>query len=293
MQQLVQRNDLDPALIDDVVMGCVMQVGEQSLNVARNAVLAAGWPDTVPGTTVDRQCGSSQQAIQFAAQAVMSGTQDVVIASGVESMTRVPMGSNVTLHMKEGLYHKADGIEAKWPGINFSQFMGAEMIVKKHGFTKDDLDRFAYESHQKAIAATKAGAFDNEIVGVDIETPEGAALHQQGGACVAQLHAGLAVLAGARGQAQAAPGRRRGGACGLRQPADGVDTHCSVVVGSDVVLRQFSGLHAGKVGQRGSGALIGVAGAVADAVAAGLGKGLAGGCMFHISRIQEFIGSIQ
>jgi acetyl-CoA C-acetyltransferase len=148
------------------------------MQVGRMGVLASKLlPQSTPAVTIDRQCGSSQQAIQFAAQAVMSGTQDVVIASGVESMTRVPMGSNVTLHMKEGLYHKADGIEAKWPGINFSQFMGAEMIVKKHGFTKDDLDRFAYESHQKAIAATKAGAFDNEIVGVDIETPEGAALH--------------------------------------------------------------------------------------------------------------------
>ena len=117
------------------------------------------------------------QAIQFAAQAVLSGTQDVVIASGVESMTRVPMGSNVTLHMKEGLYAKAAGIEEKFPGINFSQFMGAEMIVKKHGFTKDDLDRFALSSHEKAIAATKAGAFEREIVPVEIETPEGTAYH--------------------------------------------------------------------------------------------------------------------
>jgi acetyl-CoA C-acetyltransferase len=134
-------------------------------------------PQSTPAVTIDRQCGSSQQAIQFAAQAVMSGTQDVVIASGVESMTRVPMGSNVLLHMKEGLVAKAAGIEEKFPGINFSQFMGAEMIVKKHGFTKDDLDRFAFESHQKAIAATKSDAFAREIVGVEIETPEGGAMH--------------------------------------------------------------------------------------------------------------------
>jgi acetyl-CoA C-acetyltransferase len=107
----------------------------------------------------------------------MSGTQDIVLASGIESMTRVPMGSNVTLHMKEGLYAKAAGIEEKFPGINFSQFMGAEMIVKKHGFTKDDLDRFALASHEKAIAATKAGAFDREIVAVEIETPEGIQMH--------------------------------------------------------------------------------------------------------------------
>lgn len=178
LDAIVERSGIDPAAIDDVITGCVSQSGEQALQVGRMAVLASkSLPQSTPAVTIDRQCGSSQQAIQFAAQAVMSGTQDVVIASGVESMTRVPMGSNVMLHMKEGLVSKAAGLEEKFPGINFSQFMGAEMIVKKHGFSKDDLDRFALSSHEKAIAATKAGAFEAEIVPVDIETPEGAAQH--------------------------------------------------------------------------------------------------------------------
>lgn len=178
LDAIVERSGIDPTAIEDVITGCVSQAGEQALQVGRMGVLASKLlPQSTPAVTIDRQCGSSQQAIQFAAQAVMSGTQDVVIASGVESMSRVPMGSNVTLHMKEGLYSKADGLEEKFPGINFSQFMGAEMIVKKHGLSKDDLDRFAFASHQKAIAATKGGAFDAEIVPVPIETPEGAQLH--------------------------------------------------------------------------------------------------------------------
>ncbi|PKP96538.1 MAG: acetyl-CoA C-acyltransferase, partial [Alphaproteobacteria bacterium HGW-Alphaproteobacteria-15] len=178
LDAIVERSGIDPAAVEDVITGCVSQAGEQALQVGRMGVLASKLlPQSTPAVTIDRQCGSSQQAIQFAAQAVMSGTQDVVIASGVESMSRVPMGSNVTLHMKEGLYAKADGLEEKFPGINFSQFMGAEMIVKKHGLSKDDLDRFAFASHQKAIAATKGGAFDAEIVPVPIETPEGAQLH--------------------------------------------------------------------------------------------------------------------
>jgi acetyl-CoA C-acetyltransferase len=178
LDAIVERSGIDPTAIEDVITGCVSQAGEQALQVGRMGVLASKLlPQSTPAVTIDRQCGSSQQAIQFAAQAVMSGTQDVVIASGVESMSRVPMGSNVTLHMKEGLYSKADGLEEKFPGINFSQFMGAEMIVKKHGLSKDDLDRFAFASHQKAIAATKGGAFDAEIVPVLIETPEGAQLH--------------------------------------------------------------------------------------------------------------------
>lgn len=178
LDAIVERSGIDPAAIEDVITGCVSQAGEQALQVGRMGVLASKLlPQSTPAVTIDRQCGSSQQAIQFAAQAVMSGTQDVVIASGVESMSRVPMGSNVLLHMKEGLVAKAAGLEEKFPGINFSQFVGAEMIVKKHGFTKDDLDRFAFESHQKAIAATKADAFGREIVPVAIETPEGPAMH--------------------------------------------------------------------------------------------------------------------
>ena len=179
LDAIVERSGIDPAVIDDVIMGCVSQGGEQAMQVGRNAVLSARrLPQSTPAVTIDRQCGSSQQAIQFAAQAVMSGTQDVVIASGVESMSRVPMGSTAMLHMKEGLRHyKSPGLEAKYPGIQWSQFMGAEMIVKKHGFTKEDLDRFALESHRKAAAATQAGAFKAEITGVPIETPDGESCH--------------------------------------------------------------------------------------------------------------------
>ncbi|WP_296717601.1 acetyl-CoA C-acetyltransferase [Erythrobacter sp.] len=179
LDALVERSGIDPAAIEDVVTGCVTQAGEQAMQVGRMGVLASKLlPQSTPAVTIDRQCGSSQQAIQFAAQAVMSGTMDAVIASGVESMSRVPMGSNATLHMKEGLGHyMSPELQAQYPGIQFSQFMGAEMIVQKHGFTKDDLDRFALSSHQKAIAATKAGAFEAEIVPVEIETPEGTAMH--------------------------------------------------------------------------------------------------------------------
>ncbi|WFL78058.1 acetyl-CoA C-acetyltransferase [Altererythrobacter arenosus] len=179
LDAIIERSGIDPKAIDDVVMGCVSQGGEQAMQVGRNAVLATKHlGEGTPAVTIDRQCGSSQQAIQFAAQAVMSGTQDAVIAAGVESMSRVPMGSTAMFHMKEGLgNYKSPGLEEKYPGIQWSQFMGAEMIVRKHGFSKDDLDRFALSSHEKAIAATKAGAFDNEIVPVEIETPEGTEMH--------------------------------------------------------------------------------------------------------------------
>ncbi|WP_284124598.1 acetyl-CoA C-acetyltransferase [Parerythrobacter aestuarii] len=179
LDAIVERSGIDPNAIDDVVTGCVTQAGEQAMQVGRMGVLASKHlPQSTPAVTIDRQCGSSQQAIQFAAQAVMSGTQDAVIASGVESMSRVPMGSNATLHMKEGLGHyKSPGLEEKFPKIQFSQFMGAEMIAQKHGFSKDDLDAFGLSSHEKAIAATQGGAFEREIVPVEIETPEGEELH--------------------------------------------------------------------------------------------------------------------
>jgi acetyl-CoA C-acetyltransferase len=179
LDAIIERSGIDPAAIEDVVTGCVSQAGQQAMQVGRMGVLASKrLPQSTPAVTIDRQCGSSQQAIQFAAQAVMSGTQDVVIASGIESMTRVPMGSTATLHSKEGLgNYKSPGLEEKFPGIHFSQFVGAEMIAKKYGFTRDELDRFSLSSHQKAIAATEAGAFADEIVPVEIETPEGPALH--------------------------------------------------------------------------------------------------------------------
>lgn len=173
------RNDFDPAAIEDVITGCVMQGGEQTMDVGRNAVLASKLPNSIPAVTIDRQCGSSQQAMHFAAQAVMSGTQDIVLASGIESMTRVPMGSTAMLYMKEGLgNYKSPRLETAYPKVMFSQFVGAEMIVKKYGLTKDDLDRFAFESHMLAKTATEAGAFDREIIGVEIETAEGTEIHR-------------------------------------------------------------------------------------------------------------------
>ncbi len=175
---IAARNDFDPAAIEDVITGCVMQGGEQTMDVGRNAVLASKLPNSIPAVTIDRQCGSSQQAMQFAAQGVMSGTQDIVLASGIESMTRVPMGSTAMLYMKEGMgNYKSPRLEEAYPGIMFSQFMGAEMIVKKHGLTKDDLDRFAFESHMRAKAATEAGAFGKEIIAIEIDTPEGKVMH--------------------------------------------------------------------------------------------------------------------
>ncbi|MDB5444258.1 MAG: acetyl-CoA C-acyltransferase [Phenylobacterium sp.] len=174
LNELVDRTGVDPAAVEDVIMGCVMQVGEQATNIARNAVLASKLPESVPGTSVDRQCGSSQQALQFAAQAVMSGTMDVVIASGVESMTRVPMGLSVVLPAKEGFgVPKSPRMEDRYPNIQFSQFMGAEMVAEKYKLTKDQLDEFGYRSHQRAIAATQAGAFKDEIIGLDGKDAEG------------------------------------------------------------------------------------------------------------------------
>lgn len=177
---LVQRTAIDPAIIDDVILGCVGQTGEQSTNVARNAVLASCLPETVPGTSVDRQCGSSQQALHFAAQAVMSGTMDVVIAAGVESMTRVPMGMASSLPEQNGFgYYKSPRIDRRYPGIRFNQFAGAEMIAEKYGFSKDALDAFGFESQRKAAAAVNAGHFEREIVPVEIVRDDGThAMHQ-------------------------------------------------------------------------------------------------------------------
>ncbi|WP_339806501.1 acetyl-CoA C-acetyltransferase [uncultured Marinobacter sp.] len=176
LDNLIDRTGIDPALVDDVIMGCVMQVGEQSTNIARNAVLASKLPESVPGTSIDRQCGSSQQAIHFAAQAVMSGTQDVVIAAGVESMTRTPMGSSLFLAQKANMaeHYMGPKIRERYPDVpEFSQFMGAEMMAKKYGFSREDLHKFSFESHQRAIAATNAGKFKNEILPVQVATAEG------------------------------------------------------------------------------------------------------------------------
>ena len=168
LDALVERTDVDRAVIDDVIVGCVSQIGEQSCHVGRSMVMASKLPDCVPAVTIDRQCGSSQQSIHFAAQAVMSGTQDLVIAAGVESMTRVPMGTPVFLPLQAGIG------TGPWPksvlerfGVTeFTQFRGAEMMAKKYGLSREELDAFALDSHRKAAAATQAGAFGAEIVQV-------------------------------------------------------------------------------------------------------------------------------
>ncbi len=163
---LARRNDFDPGLIDDVVMGCVMQVGEQAVNVARNAVLAAGWPDSVPGTTVDRQCGSGQQAAHFAAQGVMAGTYDMVIAGGVEAMTRVPMGSS----MADGRFGYPFGprIARRYASAGglVPQGVAAELLADRWQISRDEMDQFALESHRRARVALTEGRFEREIVGV-------------------------------------------------------------------------------------------------------------------------------
>lgn len=174
LDYLLERTGIDPASIDDVIVGCVSQVGEQSFHVGRSIILASSLPDSVPAVTIDRQCGSSQQSVHFAAQAVMSGTQDLVIAAGVESMTRVPMGTPTILPLKAGI-----GI-GPWPpeileryGVTeFSQFNGAEMMAAKYGFTREQLDAFALESHRKAAAAAQAGAFDVETVPIEVNDGE-------------------------------------------------------------------------------------------------------------------------
>ena len=172
---LVTRLDIDPALVDDVIFGCVDQVGAQSGNVARNAVLSSSFPESVPGTSVDRQCGSSQQAIHFAIQAVMSGTQDIVIGGGVEVMSMVPIGAAVKdgYDAGHGLPFDSEGMKERYPGVFFSQFTGAELVADKWKLSREDLDEFALESHQKAANATESKFFDREILPVEGKNAEG------------------------------------------------------------------------------------------------------------------------
>ena len=163
LKALVDRNGIDPEVVDDVVMGCVMQVGEQAINVARNAVLAAGWPETVPGTTVDRQCGSSQQAAHFAAQGVLAGAYDVVVAGGVEVMTRVPMGSSMADGKFGWPFGPAVGARYADQGGLVPQGISAELVADKWNLTRDDLDEFGARSQQLAGVATEEGRFEREI----------------------------------------------------------------------------------------------------------------------------------
>jgi acetyl-CoA C-acetyltransferase len=174
INDLLDRSGAAPELVEDVIMGCVSQVGEQAANIGRNAVLASRLPESVPATSVDRQCGSSQQSIHFAAQAVMSGTMDCVIAAGVESMSRVPMGLNISLPFKEGHgFYVSPAMQERYPDVQFSQFAGAEMVAKKYELSKDEIDAYAYRSHERAIAATQAGAFDEEIVPIEVTNEDG------------------------------------------------------------------------------------------------------------------------
>ncbi|GER87048.1 hypothetical protein KDW_12100 [Dictyobacter vulcani] len=169
LSSLIERTQVDPALIDDVIVGCVSQVGEQSLNIARNAVLAAGFPESVPGTTVDRQCGSSQQAIHFAAQGVLSGAYDIAIAAGVESMTRVPMGSN-----SQGVASPfGTRMEQRYAGHLIPQGISAELIARKWELDRATLDAFSLESHRRADQATVEGRFASQIVPVPVTAADG------------------------------------------------------------------------------------------------------------------------
>ena len=175
LDALVARAGIDGAAIEDVIMGCVVQAGEQSAHIGRSAVMASSLPDSVPAVSIDRQCGSSQQAIQFAAQAVMSGTQDVVIAAGVESMTRVPMGlaSSAPAQLGIGTGPWSQRIRDRYGVKGFSQFTGAAMMAEKYGFGREELDAYALESHRRAAAATQAGAFDAEIVPIAVLDEDG------------------------------------------------------------------------------------------------------------------------
>src|SRR5215475_9804434 len=171
LRAIVERNGLDPALVEDVIMGCVMQVGDQGINVGRNAALAAGFPESVVGTSIDRQCGSSQQAAHFAAQGVIAGAYDVVIAAGVESMTRVPMGASFT----PGSQPFGPKVFARYQerGGLVPQGISAELIAEKWNISREDNDRFSLESHLRAARATDEGRFEREIVAVDVAGEEG------------------------------------------------------------------------------------------------------------------------
>jgi acetyl-CoA acyltransferase len=169
LRALVDRSGIDPGRVDDVIMGCVSQTGEQAVNVARNAWLAAGLPEEVPATTIDRQCGSSQQAVQFAAQGIMAGGYDLVVAGGVENMTRVPMGSTMS---GPGVPF-GPTMHDRYQGRLVPQGISAELITEKWGLTREEQDAFALRSHQRAAAAQDAGRFDRQLVPVEVPAPDG------------------------------------------------------------------------------------------------------------------------
>jgi acetyl-CoA acyltransferase len=164
LNELLERTGVGPEIVDDVIWGCVSQVGDQSSNIGRYAVLAAGWPESIPGTTVNRACGSSQQALDFAVQAVMSGQQDVVVAGGVEVMSRVPLGAARATGMPYG-----PKVLARYDDFSFNQGLSAEMIAKKWGFSRSQLDEYSAQSHERAAAAQDSGAFTDQIVPVFVD----------------------------------------------------------------------------------------------------------------------------
>lgn len=164
LSALAERSSLDPSLVDDVIMGCVGQAGEQTFNIARNAVLGAGWPDTVPGVTIDRQCGSSQQSVHFAAQGVMAGAYDVVVAAGIESMTRVPMGSSMM-----GANPFGDRTSARYHNALVPQGLSAEMVAERWDLSREYLDEISAESQQRALRASEEGRFDSEIIPIEVK----------------------------------------------------------------------------------------------------------------------------
>jgi acetyl-CoA acyltransferase len=173
LRALQARNDLDPALVDDVITGCVMQVGEQGLNVGRSALLAAGWPESVPATTIDRQCGSSQQALHFAAQGIMAGAYDVAVAAGVEAMTRTPMGSSVSRELGFPFGPRVRKRYADQGGL-VSQGIAAELVAEQWGLSREDLDAYSARSQQRAAQATAEGRFEHEVIPVPVRDDDGA-----------------------------------------------------------------------------------------------------------------------
>jgi len=174
LRALAHRTGIDPLVVDDVIWGCVGQVGDQSSNIGRFAVLAAGWPESIPGTTVNRACGSSQQAVDFAVAQVISGAQDVVVAGGVEVMSRVPLGAARSTGFPYG-----PRVMERYDDFSFNQGLSAEMIAQKWGFSRRDLDEFASRSHELAAAAIDGGAFESQIV--PVTTPDGASVHTDEG----------------------------------------------------------------------------------------------------------------
>lgn len=234
LNELLDRTKADPAAVDDAIVGCVTQIGEQAFNIARNVVLASRLPESVPGTSIDRQCGSSQQALHFAAQAVMSGSMDVVIAAGVESMSRVPMGLSATLPRANNFgFYVSPQMQERYPNVEFSQFAGAEQIAKKYGLSRDVLDEYSLRSHQRAAVASRSGFFAEEVVPVPVKL-----LNGESGNSMHELDEGIrydATLEGIRGVKLIAEGGRIT-AASASQVCDGAS---GVVVVNDAGLKRL------------------------------------------------------